>query len=188
MQVLRRGMNGIPQDIVAGADSLLETPAINENRWPYSWLEPRFNTQYKQPVASIAIPAISANFTEVLALKVPSGFRFVLRSIMHTFQSSIAGQFVDGSGELLWTINVDQPVGIPNFSGFGLPDLSNMAEQRGSLRDGPWQLEGYTVYDAYQIIRYNVRNVSSGAAGAPNFTTCGLFGWLEPLLDTSRDS
>ncbi len=181
MRVLRRGMAGIPQDMVSGANSLLGTSAVEDNRWPYWWLEPRANTQYKQPVASIPIPAISANPTTVLTLTVPTGFRFVLRSILHTFQSSIAGQFVDGSGDLLWTIDVDQPVNVPNFSGFGLPDLSNMAEQRGSLRDGPWPLEGYTVFDNYQVIRYKIRNVASGAVAAPNFTTCGLFGWWEPL-------
>jgi len=186
MQVLRngRGLAGPPQDLVSAANGMLGTSAVQQDRWPYPWLMPRSNTQYKQIVQSIAIPAISATPTEVLEYTVPVGFRLVLRAILQTFQTGVGGapQFVDGSGDLLWTVDVDQPIGGVALSGYGLPDLTSMAEQRGSLVNGPWALEGYTVFDQYQTLRYKITNVSSGAAGIPNYTTCGLFGWLDKAL------
>ena len=184
MQKLGRRGLGAPTDLVVNAYSMLGSDAVQQNIPPYWWLEPRSNTKCRQPVASVAIPAISATPTEVLKFQVPAGFRFVLRAIMHTFQTSTSGSivFVNGSGDLLWTVDVDTPVGSTPLSGYGLPDLVNMAEQRGSLQEGYWRLEGYTVFEPYQTLRYKVTNVASGAVGAPNFTTCGLFGWLEQAL------
>jgi hypothetical protein len=173
-----------PQDLVNGANGMLGAAATQANNWPYWWLQPRANTQYKQPIASIVAPP-NATVTEVLALQVPVGFRFILRGILQTFQSGTGGApiFVDGSGDILWTIDLDQPTGSLSLSGFGLPDFTNMAEQRGSLQNGFWRLEGYTVFDAYQTLRYKVTTTATIAPGAPNYITCGFFGWFEKALD-----
>ncbi len=188
MQVLRnggRGMAGLPQDLVRGADGMIGSKAVQEDNWPFWWLKPHSNTQYRQPQKTIFAPA-PATLTEVVSLTVPAGFVFILRAIRQTFQTGIDGAavFVDGSGDILWTVDVDRPIGTTGFSGYALPDMFEMAEQRGS-QENPWPIEGYTVFDEYQTIRYKVETtnaIAQGGAGSPNFITCGLFGWLEKAL------
>ena len=194
MQVLRnggRGLGGAPQDLVSGANGMIGSKALQDNTWPYWWVVPRANVQYVQRVCSMIAPAnntlVEVTDTGSGALcevNVPVGFRFVLRAIRQTFQTGITGApvFIDGSGEILWTIDVDNPIGSTPLSSFGLPDFTNMADQRGSQL-GPWQVEGYNVFDSYQIIRYKVKTTVAIAPGAPNYITCGLYGWYEKALE-----
>lgn len=184
MQVLRngRGLSGPPQDLVSGANGMLGSAAVQDNSWPFWWAVPRSNAQYVQRVASIPAPTVGV-ITEVVELTVPVGFRFILRAIRQSFATGVQGApvWVDGSGDILWTIDVDAPTGATALSGYGLPDLSAMADARGS-QFGPWPIEGYTVFEPYQTIRYKVLTTPNIAAGAPNFITCGLFGWYEKAL------
>lgn len=171
-----RGVNGVGQDLVTGASSIYQQGGIGDSSWPYWWLIPRKNTQYVQRVASIVLPAAGV-LTEVVEVAVPIGFRFILRAIRQTFAGD--GTFIDGSGGLLWTIDVDNPIGATQLTSYGLPDLTNMADERGSQL-GPWPIEGYTVFDQYQVVRYKVTS-SLGFAGGDNFITCGLFGWFDKI-------
>jgi len=176
------GFSGVPQDLVAGANGMLGSQAVQGDKWPYWWEHPRANDQFVQRVASVVMPALDT-LTDVVTLEVPSGYRFVLKAILHTFQTGIDGApaFVDGSGDILWSLTVNAPAGTSAsaIAGYTLPDMANMAEQRGSLVNGPWPVMGYSVFDPYTVLRYKVLNVS-GPIGAPNYTTCGLFGWWEP--------
>lgn len=185
VQVLRngRGLAGPPQDLMRGASQLGPGP-LQDNSWPYFWQYPRANCEHVQKVVSIAAPA-NATLTEVLAVTVPAGFRFVLRKIMHTFNSGVGGApvFVEGSGAILWTIDVDTPIGSVPLSGYGLPDLSNMKESRGSTQFGPWEIQGYNVFNPYQTLRYKVITTAAIAPGDPNYITCGLFGWWDKALE-----
>ena len=184
MQILngRRGLRGVPQDLVAGANGMLGTAALQDTSWPYAWVVPRAQTQYVQRVASIPAPAPGV-LTEVCEVQVPGALCFIMRGIRHSFSSGIGGApvFTDGSGQILWSIDVDNPIGSIAISGYGLADLTNMADQRGSQL-GPWPIEGYTVFDEYQTIRYKVITTADIAPGAPNFITCGLFGWFDKAL------
>jgi len=167
------GFGGAPQDQVRGAYAVAQD---DRNEWPYWWIYPRSGTQFKQPCVSIPLP-VAGVLTEVMELQVPAGFCFVLRGIRHTYQG--AG-FVDGSGDLLWTIDVDDPNGSVSLSGYGLPDLTNMAEQRGS-QSRAWLIEGFAVFNPFQTLRYKVIS-NLGVSGAPNFVTCGLYGWFDTAL------
>lgn len=183
MRTNGRGLSGPPQDLVNGANGMLGSTAIQDSRWPYWWEVPRTNTQYKQPIQWIAAPA-PATVTEVASLIVPPGFCFVLRGILQVFSTGTAGApvFVDGSGDILWSVDVDNPIGSVALSGYGLPDLTAMKEHRGSLDDGPWELEGYTVFDQYQVLRYKVVTSVNIAPGAPNYIGCGFFGWFDKAV------
>ena len=184
MQTMRNGwgLRGAGQDAVAGANGMLGSSALQDNFWPYWWAVPRANSQYVQRVASIPVPVAGA-ITEVVEVQVPIGFVFVLRAIRQSFQTGIAGApvWVEGSGDILWTVDVDNPIGSVALSGYGLSDLTNMADARGS-QIAPWPIEGYTVFNPYQTIRYKVVTTVNIAAGPPYFITCGLFGWFEKLL------
>ena len=181
---LSRGLRGAGQDAIAAANQITTDRA----KWPYRWLQPGPDAQYKQPVASIPAPAL-LNFqqTEVLSLTVPAGFIFVLRAILQTYQTNSGSIFVNGSGDILWTVDVNIPVGIPTLGGYALPDLSNMAEQRGSFADKPWYLEGCTIFQAYDTLRYKVAtNTANIAPGLPNVISCGFFGWFEPAIEAPK--
>ena len=184
MQVLRNGLSGPPQTLVTGADNLMRNGAgLQQDSavLPF-WLFPKSNTQFVQKMASIPAPA-AATPTQVLLLSVPPGFRFILRGIRQEFNTGTGGGpvWVAGSGDILWTIDVDLPIGVPAISGFALADLANMAEARGSAI-APWPVEGYNVFDEYMDIRYKVTTTANIPAGAPNYITCGLFGWWEKAL------
>jgi hypothetical protein len=184
------GLAGPGQDIVQGANGMLGSSAVQEDRWPYWWAVPRSNTQYVQKVACMPAP-VAGVLTQVInpitgaaaEVDVPPGFCFILRAIRQGFSTGIGGApvWVEGSGDILWTVDVDVPLGAIALSGFSLPDLANMADARGSAV-APWPLEGYTVFEPYQTIRYKVLTTVNIGAGAPNFITCGLFGWLEKQL------
>ncbi len=177
----RRGLSGIPQDIVAGANGMLGSTALQDNSWPYFWSEPGPNTQYVPFVNSIPTPAPGV-ITEVLALQVPSGFRFIWNGMRQNYFTSVSpSPFVEGSGDILWTVDVDNPVGSTALSAFSLAYLSNMADERGS-KLGPWPVVGFNVFAAYQTLRYKVVTTASIPVGAPNFITCGLFGWWEKAV------
>lgn len=185
MQILRngRGMSGAPQDLINGANGMLNAAASQSNVWPYWWREPRANSQYVQRVKTIPAPAV-ATPTEICRVDVPPGFVFIFNAYLQTFQSGIGGApvFIDGSGDILWTIDVNQAVNAATLAGYGLPDLSNMAESRGSLANGPWPLDGYTVFNPYDILRLKVVTAAAITPGAPNFITGGLFGWFDKQL------
>lgn len=177
----RRGFSGVMQDTVAGANGMTGKNALQDDSWPYFWREPGPNTQYVQRVASIPTPA-AATQTEVLTLLVPAGFKFILNAIRQNFYTSNApSPFVEGSGDILWTIDVDNPIGSTAISSFGLPDFTNMADERGS-KLGPWPIDGYTVFDEYQTLRCKVTTTAAIPVGAPNFIVCGLFGWWDRFL------
>lgn len=167
------GMGAAAQDQVRGAYAVLDR---DRNEWPYWWVYPRENTQSVPFSQSIPLP-VAGVLTEVMELQVPAGFCFVLRGIRHTYQG--AG-FVDGSGDLLWTIDVDNPNTAVSIAGFGLPYLTNMAEQRGD-QARPWPIEGYAVFNEFQTLRYKVIS-ALGVSGAPNLVTCGLYGWFDTAL------
>ena len=188
MQGLRncgmRGLRGAPQDLVAGANGMIGSAAVQDDSWPYFWLSPRSNTQYFQPIVSIPAPASGVQ-TLVFSRQVPAGFQLVLRGMRQNFYTGILGGpvWTPGSGDILWTVSVDAPIGGTALSGFGLPDLTNMAEERGSAERW-WPIEGYTVFGPYQTIQYSVLTTAAIAPGAPNYITCGLFGWYEQLLSS----
>ena len=183
--LLNGGLRGVGQDQIAGATGLVNQ---NQAQWPYFWTEPGPDAQYVQRVASIPAPGPippgqTTNQVLVLELDVPQGFVFVLRAILQTYQTNTGSVFTNGSGDILWTVDVNIPVGVPTLGGYGLPDMTNMAEQRGSFINGPWQVEGHTIFQPNDQIRYKVStNTANIAPGAPNFISCGFFGWFEKAL------
>lgn len=188
MQVLRRngGFAGYGQDLVGGAHAMLGSNAIQDESWPYFWEHPKSQAEIVGPFEWIPAPA-NGDITTILELTVPAGYRFVLKGITQRFSTDPTGgqQFVEGSGSILWTIDVDNPTGSISLSGFGLPYLSNMKEQRGT-QERPWPIMGYQVFDAFQTLRYKCVTAAPINEGAPNYIGAGLFGWWHPLIESQQ--
>jgi hypothetical protein len=174
----RNGLGGLPQSLVAGANSLLSRYSnLQDASWPYWWVYPRIGTQFKQLVESIPTPA-AATLTEVFEFTIPAGFVFILRGVRQTYQGT---GFVDGSGSILWTLDVDTPTSSVGLDGYSLPDMGAMSDQRGSQNIW-WPIEGFTVFGPYQTLRYKVLTDDTIPVGPPNYITCGIYGWFDQAL------
>jgi hypothetical protein len=180
------GLGGSPQTLVQGANAMMGKGGLQQDSpvLPF-WLFPRANAELVQRVASIPTPA-AATLTQVLQLAVPPGFRFILRGIRQSFQTGTGGApvWVEGSGDIVWTLDVNSPI-MPGaslgFSGYALPDMGAMTDARGSSI-APWPVDGYNVFEPEQVLRYKVLTTVNIPAGVPNYITCGLFGWWEKAL------
>lgn len=178
-QLLRRGFGAVPQDLVRGANALQSEKEDTDNAAPYFWREPRAFSQAVPRIKSIATPAVGV-VTEILSVKVPAGFNFILAGILHGFSPAVGGVvWVPGDGSLLFTVDVDVPVGATAVSGYGLPDMSAMAEPRGSLEQGPFPVDGYNVFGPYQTLRYKVITTAAIPVAGGNFVFAGLCGWFD---------
>lgn len=176
----RRGLMGVPQDLVRGANALQAQRDDESTSWPYFWIQPRALTQSVPRIASIPTPTQGVQ-TLITSVQVPAGFNFILAGILHGFNTPAGSgvTWTPGSGSILWTVDVDVPIGATAVSGYGLPDLTNMAEQRGSLELGPFPLQGYNVFGPYQVIRYKVTTDVTIPVAGGNFIFAGLIGWFD---------
>jgi len=179
VQVLSRGFAGVGPDMIKSASAMIGTEATNSNQWPYWWRQPRSDAQAVQRCLSIAAP-VAGVLTEITRVTVPEAMVFVLTGYRQNFATlTNPTPFVDGSGSILWTVDVDNPIGSGTnaLAGYAVPDLYNMSDERGS-KLGPWPIDGYTVFRPKQVIRYKVITTADIPAGDPNYITAGLFGWF----------
>lgn len=179
-QLLRRnGMGAVPQELVRGADALQAEKQDTDNAWPYFWREPRAYSQSVPRIKSIPTPAVGV-VTLITSVQVPAGFNFILQGILHGVNLAPGGVvWTPGSGDFLWTVDVDVPIGATAVSGYGLPDMTAMAEQRGSLEQGPFPVDGYNVFGPYQVVRYKVVTGAAIPVAGGNFIFAGLCGWFD---------
>ena len=142
MQVLSRGFAGVGPDMIKSASAMIGTEATNSNQWPYWWRQPRSDAQAVQRCLSIAAP-VAGVLTEITRVTVPEAMVFVLTGYRQNFATlTNPTPFVDGSGSILWTVDVDNPIGSGTnaLAGYAVPDLYNMSDERGS-KLGPWPIK-----------------------------------------------
>jgi hypothetical protein len=160
-------------DAVKAADVVMRDQS-NREKWPYMHVYPPVNAEPVHVIGSVETPALGAQVI-VLEYPVPSGFRFYLRGIIQTYEG---GSFY--SGQALWTIDRNTPVGVPNFQAQPEQGLIAVPVQVGSYH--PWTVDEFArayEFEALDIVRSKATNVSLGV-GSPNFFTSGFFGYLVP--------
>jgi len=121
---------------------------------------------YQQPV--ICPPLGTTDFA-VLSFLVPTGWNAAIKAVANLYTS--AG-FVEGSGDLIWRIDVD---------GVFLPGFNNITTTLGSA-DQPRRIEGAILAKSNELVRYTV-SVDAGASvpvGAGNNIICAIDGWFWP--------
>jgi len=62
----------------------------------------------------------------------------VLLDVMNIYLDQGAATFVQGSGDILWTIDIDWPLGNMLGTSRYLPNYASIKTQLGSFEDGPW--------------------------------------------------
>ncbi len=143
-----------------------------ETRYPWM-IPPEMRTPWKSQ-GSITAPALNVT-TLIWEYLIPDGFYLVLDRIQHAY--SPAGLFDDGSGAVLWSIDVNNPVGNP------LPTWRPVAQFTGQMGNfgkpfpvGPLQFRGG------DTVRYKVVITDPAVPiGFPNVISALGEGWLYPV-------
>lgn len=148
----------------------------NKTQWPYPWSYPPPNAKNRLPFGAVAAPA-GATPTAIVTFTVPTGFRFYLRGIVRVF---FGAGLIEGSGNALWSLTKDTPVGSSQLQGSTLADFINQPFTLGSLEDGPFYFEMPEVFEAGAVIRDVVTTDGTIVSGAPNYFLTLLAGWTVP--------
>lgn len=158
----------------------IRTRAAAESRgaqWPYPWTYmPQDGRPYSRR-GSVAAPAFTiANQVTIAEMEIPNGYMGVLTWIYAFYAGS---GFVNGSGDVVFTVDVNTPLGTSPFQGYGLPDYSAFTMALGSANN-PWPLPGGWVLNEGDVVRVKAYTVGTVGTGAPNYVHGGLLGWTWP--------
>ena len=164
----------------AQSEALRRFARQDENSAPYPWVMlPPGGISF---FAHNSIPAPDyglANQLEICSYIVPDGWEGVLLDVMNTSTDN-AGTFVEGSGDIIWTIDIDWPVGNPLGTSRYLPDYANIKTSLGDLVF-PWPVRGGWRMKQGEVYRYKVRTVQNVNQGEPHFLHGSLLGWVWPM-------
>lgn len=129
------------------------------------------------PGGSAATPAFG---TQILlaTYQVPIGWEGLLVSVMNTITGD-GGSFIEGSGDLFWTIDIDIPLGAPLISGHFLPGYASVLRSLGNLSEQWSVIRGWRMKSG-ETYRYKVTNVQNVAVGSPSFCHGSLNGLVWP--------
>jgi hypothetical protein len=139
----------------------------------YPWIWAPSNRIPKSLRNSIPAPALNLE-TEIFAFQVPDGYYFVFDLVMNTYSGT---NFIDGSGAILWLIDVNRPVGNPLPTGRPIAQFNS---SEGSLerlvKTGTVQLKGN------DVVRYKATIFDPMVGvGLPNMIHAAISGWLYPM-------
>jgi hypothetical protein len=127
---------------------------------------------------SIVAPTVAAAQQVVIAHTVEENYLTCFWAVMNTYIGD--GPFVEGSGGIIWTIDIDRdPAGVLD-TGTVVQDFGSIKTRLGNL-DAPWQLQGPILLRGLQTIRFKVQVFDGAiAAGGDNRIHCALEGWTCP--------
>ncbi len=152
----------------------------DEERTPYPWVIPGPGSIPFFAKGSFPAPAWgSANQITLCTYSVPDGWEGVLLDVMNLYTDN-AGTFVQGSGDIVWSIDIDRPLAAPLATGRWLPDYAQILTQLGDLSE-PWPVRGGWRMKQGEIYRYKAYTVANVNTGAPSFVHAALLGWVWPM-------
>jgi len=174
------------QRMYSGAEATFAMDTIrqdesNREKWPYQHVYPPVNAEPVHVIGFVPTPdtvvnvGVSGATVVVLTYQVPSGFRFILRSIIQTYEG---GNFVPG--QALWTIDRNTPLNVANFQAQPEQGLVAVPVRVGSFV--PFTVDKFErayEFESLDVVRSKATNVALGV-DAPNFFISGFFGYLIP--------
>ncbi len=154
----------------------------DEEKTPYPWVMMPPGGISFFAIGSLPAPAFgSANQVELCTYTVQDGWEGVLQDVMTIYLDQGAASFIQGSGDIVWSIDIDWPLGNQLGTSRYLPNYAFIKTQLGSFENGPWPVRGgwrMKSGETYRVKAYTVANV---ATGAPNFVHGALLGWVWPM-------
>lgn len=131
----------------------------------YPWIEPPPGFQAFDTHQQIATPAVGVD-TEVLRLTVADGYDGVIRRLSNNYTGP---NFVQGSGQILWRLLIDQMV-VKNYG--------RITIEMGSPQ-WPRETDGILLRSG-QVVRYVVNVSDPVLAGSASGIICSLGGYFWP--------
>jgi hypothetical protein len=153
------------------------------NAWPYPWVWAPPGAVSFFAHGSFAAPAYGANNQIVLCeYDVKQGWEGVLTDVMVIY-SDPNGTWIEGSGDILFDIDIDRPLGNPLSTGRFLPDYHSILTQLGDLQQ-PWPVRGGWRMKQDETYRVKAQTVQNVTIGSPAFMHGALLGWVWPMSRT----
>lgn len=155
--------------------------AERKEQWPYVHIFPPPNSRVLHLISSaVAVPALNATAL-ILKYQVEDGMRCFLKGIIQCISGSVFTP-----GDVLWTLTVNEPIGITDVQGAPVQGLVRVPVPLGSWQNGvPWEFERAYEFPPNSLIQSTALNIS-GTPGAPNFLVSGFFGYLVPDVEVKR--
>lgn len=160
------------RDLINNAGNSLANP-YNGN---YPWVVPPPAETPVSARGTIAAPAYGVQAL-VASFQVPQAMEAVITSILCSFDGS---GFIQGSGAIVWSIDINRPLGATQ-QGYSPPYFGSIITQLGSLTMGAWAIPGGLRLSERDTIRFKVTTGAPVGIGAPNYITCMLQGWYYPV-------
>jgi hypothetical protein len=181
--------NGVLQSngVLQGPESISAAQALREERlaksqWPFPWSFPPPGairvTAGANALGTLVVPTVVAGLTQGLAYTVDEGFQFALEAIVVEYlDAGVAGLW--NPGDMLWSLTLNQPVGVTTFQGSPIQGLSSVDVPLGTLQI-PWSLFCPDIFQPNDCIRSVFTNVALHDS-APNYLKTLLLGWKWPV-------
>lgn len=169
MSALSRYTLGSPDQMLNDVRSLkhsLRDHPIPDNAVPF------FTT------GSFAAPAWGlANQIVLCTYQCPIGWEGLLTDVMNLYTGS--DTFVEGSGDIVWTIDIDFPLAAALGTGRALPGYNAITRGLGDLSE-PWPIRRGWRMKSGETYRYKARTVQNVQVGSPAFVHGSLQGIVWP--------
>jgi hypothetical protein len=128
------------------------------------------------PQAPIPSPGYGVANQVILAqYQVPTGWLAYFAGVLMSFDGT---GFHPGSGDIVWSVDVNRDLGAPLTLGYAEKDFGSILVPLGSYAAGPWPVDWR--HTDGETIRLKVYTVANVGVGVPNFMTGGLFGFAWP--------
>lgn len=152
----------------------------DEQSSPYPWvmIPPGGVSVFEH--GSFPTPAYGAgNQITLCTYVVPDGWEGVLSDVMVLLLDP-NGNFVEGSGSVLWDIDIDRPLAAALSTGRFLPNYHSITTRLGDLTR-PWPVRGGWRMKQGETYRIKFQTVNTVTVGAPAFVHGALLGWVWPM-------
>ena len=167
-----------PEAVKAAAN--LAATQDRRDQWPYPWNFPSPGASRVFRVGSVVAPA-TATQTEVLVYRVPQGYRFWLCALLQTY---VGAGWIAGSGDILWTLDKNRPVGVAPLQGEVIQGFGNIGIGLGSMLNGCvtylCPLAMPELLAPTDELRSKVITTAAIPVGGTNYFHSIFSGWLEP--------
>jgi hypothetical protein len=142
----------------------------------YPWVTPPQAATQISRRGTIAAPAYGVQAL-ITSFQVPQAMEAVITHIICKFDGS---GFVQASGAVIWTIDINRPLGAAS-QGYNPPDFGSIITQLGDFLTFPFPVPGGIRLSERDTIRFKVTTANPVGIGAPNYITAMALGWYYPV-------
>jgi hypothetical protein len=146
----------------------------------FPWVAPPQSATQINRRGNIAAPANGVQAL-VTSFQVPQAMEAVITHVVCKAVLGSPSPFVDGSGSITWTIDINRPLGATS-QGYNPPDFGTIVNQLGDNALGlPYPIPGGIRLNERDYIRLKVTTEAPIPVGAPYYIVGMLLGWFYPV-------